>query len=164
MFCLNNLNQDHHEVMIKVQIPGLHLKSTKSETLILKLWNVKIGQAPWMILNFKNPLGKGMERILKVSRRNLHLKMCFFLYIWIIYRRHDFFLSFIYFLYSRLSVLYISVYICQSQSPSSSHHHHTPTPPLPAFPPWCPYVCSLHPCLHPWKALFLISEFRSLFF
>ena len=25
--------------------------------------------------------------------------------------------------------------------------HHTPTPPA-AFPPWCPYVCSLHLCLN----------------
>lgn len=31
-------------------------------------------QVPWMILNF---LGKGVERILKVSRKNLHLKICF---------------------------------------------------------------------------------------
>lgn len=76
---MNNLNQYHHEVMIKLQIPGFHLKFTKSESLILKLWNVKIGQVPWMILNLKNPLGKSMERILKVSRRNLNLKMCFFL-------------------------------------------------------------------------------------
>ena len=39
----------------------------------------------------------------------------------------------------QLSILYILVYICQSQSPSSSH---------PPFPPWCPYVCSLHLCLY----------------
>ena len=31
------------------------------------------------------------------------------------------------------------MYICQSQSPSSSH---------PPFPPWYPYVCSLHLCLY----------------
>ena len=29
-----------------------------------------------------------------------------------------------------LSILYILVYICQSQSPNSSHHHHPPSPPL----------------------------------
>ena len=43
-----------------------------------------------------------------------------------------------------LSILYILVYVCQYQSPNSSHHHHHPTP---AFPPWCPYICSLHLCL-----------------
>ena len=43
----------------------------------------------------------------------------------------------------QLSILYILVYICQSQSPNSSYHH-----PYPAtFPPWCPYVCSLNLCL-----------------
>ena len=45
----------------------------------------------------------------------------------------------------QLSILYILVYICQSQSPNSSRHHH---PPATAFPPWCPYVCSLHLCLY----------------
>ena len=53
------------------------------------------------------------------------------------------FLNFIYFLYSRfLLVIYfiLLVYICQSLSPNSSHHHHPPA----TFPPWCPYVCSLH--------------------
>ena len=28
----------------------------------------------------------------------------------------------------QLSILYILVYICQSQSPNSSHHHHSPMP------------------------------------
>ena len=32
-------------------------------------------------------------------------------------------------------ILYIVMYICQSQSPNSSHHH--------PFPTRCPYVCSL---------------------
>ena len=40
----------------------------------------------------------------------------------------------LFFLYSRfyyLSILYILVYICQSQSPNSSHHHHpSPTSPF----------------------------------
>ena len=43
------------------------------------------------------------------------------------------------------SVSYTSVYTCQSQSPNSSHHH--PHPPT-AFPPWCPYIYSLHLCLN----------------
>ena len=42
------------------------------------------------------------------------------------------------------SILYTSVYTCKSQSPNSSHHPHPPA----AFPPWCPYVCSLHLCLN----------------
>ena len=46
----------------------------------------------------------------------------------------------------QLSILYILVYICQSQSPDSSHHHHHPPPTT--FPPWCPYICSLHLCLY----------------
>ena len=55
----------------------------------------------------------------------------------------SFFLN-LFFLYSRffLSILYKLVYTCQSQSPNSSYHHHHP-----AFPLWCPYVCSLHLCL-----------------
>ena len=60
-----------------------------------------------------------------------------FLFFWILF-----------FLYTAgsyyLSILYILVYICQSQTPRSSHHHH----PTPAFPPWYPYVCSLHLCLY----------------
>ena len=43
-----------------------------------------------------------------------------------------------------LSILYILVYICQSQYLNSSHHHL----PLPLSPPWCPLVCSLHLCLY----------------
>ena len=38
-----------------------------------------------------------------------------------------------------LSILYILVYTCQSQSLNSSQS---------PFPPWCPYVCSLHLCLY----------------
>ena len=38
----------------------------------------------------------------------------------------------------QLSVLYIVLYICQSQSPNPSH---------PLFPPWYPYICSLRLCL-----------------
>ena len=79
VFCLNSLNQCHQDIMIKVQISRIHFKCTKSQSLKWKLWDVKIGQVPWMILNFKNLLGKGMERILKISRRNLHLKICFLL-------------------------------------------------------------------------------------
>ena len=43
------------------------------------------------------------------------------------------------------SILYTSVYTCQSQSPNSAQHHPHPTA---VFPPWCPYVCSLHLCLN----------------
>ena len=51
----------------------------------------------------------------------------------------------------KLSILYILVYICQSQSPNSSHH---PTPAT--FPPCFPYVCSLHLCLNFCAANWLI--------
>ena len=60
------------------------------------------------------------------------------------------FLNFILFilLYSRfLLVLYfihISVYM---SIPISQFIPSTTTPPT-TFPPWCPYVCSLHPCLY----------------
>ena len=37
----------------------------------------------------------------------------------------------------QLSLLYILVYICQSQSPNPSPQHPRPA----TFPPWCPYVC-----------------------
>lgn len=57
--------------MIKVQISRLHFKFIKSQSLKWKLWDVKIGQVPWMILNF---LGKGVERILKVSRKKSSFK------------------------------------------------------------------------------------------
>ena len=43
------------------------------------------------------------------------------------------------------SILYTSVYTCESQSPNSSHHHSHPAT---AFPPCCPYICSLHQCLY----------------
>ena len=49
---------------------------------------------------------------------------------------HSRFLLVIYF-------IHISAYM-SIQSPSSSHHH----PPPPPFPPWCPYICSLHLCLY----------------
>ena len=49
------------------------------------------------------------------------------------------------FFFNPSSILYTSVYTCQSQSPNSSHHHPHPTA---VFPPWCPYVCSLHLCLN----------------
>ena len=58
-------------------------------------------------------------------------------------------LSFIYYYYyyyfNQSSILYTSVYTCQSQSPNSAHHHPHPTA---VSPPWCPYVCSLHLCLN----------------
>ena len=50
-----------------------------------------------------------------------------------------------FFFFNQSSILYTSVYTCQSQSPNSAHHHPHPTV---VFPPWCPYVCSLHLCLN----------------
>ena len=48
-----------------------------------------------------------------------------------------------------LSILYLLVYICQSQPPNSSDH------PLPLS-PVCPYVCSLPLCLFlPWRLVHL---------
>ena len=69
-------------------------------------------------------------------------------YIW----REDLFLLllflflflFIYF-FNQSSILYTSMYTCQSQSLNSAHHHPYPTV---VSPPWCPYVCSLHLCLN----------------
>ena len=38
---------------------------------------------------------------------------------------------------------------CIHVNPNRPIHHTTPTTPTPAaFPPWCPYVCSLHLCLY----------------
>ena len=53
------------------------------------------------------------------------------------------------------SILYTSVYTCQSQSPNSAHHHHPH--PTAVFPPWCPYVCSLRLCLNFCPALLCVS-------
>ena len=50
-----------------------------------------------------------------------------------------------FFFFNQSSVLYTSLYTCQSQSPNSAHHHPHPTA---IFPPWCPYVCSLHLCVN----------------
>ena len=57
----------------------------------------------------------------------------------------------------QLSILYIVVCICQSQSPNSSDHHH-PTPAT--FPPWCPYICSLPLCLY----FFLVQSQKVVLF
>ena len=51
------------------------------------------------------------------------LGCCFFLFYFILF----YFIFYIAGSY-QLSILYILVYICQSQSPSSSHHHHSPSP------------------------------------
>ena len=50
-----------------------------------------------------------------------------------------------FFFFNQSSVLYTSLYTCQSQSPNSAHHHPHPTA---VFPCWCPYVWSLHLCLN----------------
>ena len=64
--------------------------------------------------------------------------------MWLLPTSFFFFILFYLFFYTAgsyyLSILYTSVYTCQSQSPNSSHHQ----PPTATFPPWCPYVCSLH--------------------
>ena len=62
-------------------------------------------------------------------------------FFWILFY---FFFNFIFYTAGsyQLSILYTSVCTCQSQSPNSSHHHPSAT-----FPPWCPYICSLHLCL-----------------
>ena len=49
------------------------------------------------------------------------------------------------FIFNQSSILYTSLYTCQSRSPNSAHHHPHPTA---VFPPWCPYICSLHLCLN----------------
>ena len=50
------------------------------------------------------------------------------------------------FLYNRflLSILYILMYICQSQSPNSSHHNHCPPPQLS---PFCVHTFVLYICV-----------------
>ena len=53
--------------------------------------------------------------------------------------------SFLFFFFNQSSILYTSLYTCQSQLPNSAHHNPLPTS---VFPPWCPYVCSLHLCLN----------------
>ena len=50
-----------------------------------------------------------------------------------------------FFFLNQSSILYTSLYTCQSQLPNSAHHHPHPTA---VFPPWCPYVCSLYLCLN----------------
>ena len=59
------------------------------------------------------------------------------------------FLNFILFIFYtadsyQLSILYILVYICQSQSPNSSHQHHPPR----QFPPLVSIRLFLHLCLY----------------
>ena len=67
------------------------------------------------------------------------LSVFFFLFL-------NFFLFFLsFFIFNQSSILYTSVYTCQSQSPNSAHHHPLCTA---VFPPCCPYICSLHLCLN----------------
>ena len=51
----------------------------------------------------------------------------------------------IYFLIFKFFLISHQFYTRQPQSPNSAHHHPHPTA---IFPPWCPYVCSLHLCLN----------------
>ena len=53
---------------------------------------------------------------------------------------------FIYFLYSRflLVIHFIHINVYMSIPIPNLSYHHPPT----TFPPWCPYVCSLHLCLN----------------
>ena len=83
----------------------------------------------------------------------VYLKLIMF---YVNYTSIHFFLNFIFFYTAGsywLSILYILVYTCQSQSPNSAHHHPHPTA---VFPPWCPYVCSLHLCLNFYPANWFI--------
>ena len=75
---------------------------------------------------------KGATRMFKIMCCGLH-------YIYI------FLFNIGFFFFNQSSILYTSVYTCQSQSPNSAHHHPHPTA---VFLPWCPYVCSLHLCLN----------------
>ena len=59
------------------------------------------------------------------------------------------FLNFILFIFlnSRLLVIYF-IHISAYMSNPISHFIPPPPPPPTIFPPWCPYVCSLHLCLY----------------
>lgn len=68
----------HPGARMTVRTPGLSLKPTKSETQKLRPRNMKFQQASCLILNFKNPLGKGTEKILKGSEKIFTLKCASF--------------------------------------------------------------------------------------
>ena len=76
-------------------------------------------------------------------------RLLFLIFIYLFIYNLKFFLifNFIFFLYSRfflvIHFIHISVYM---SIPISQFI--TPPPPHPTFPPWCPYVCSLHLCLY----------------
>ena len=55
---------------------------------------------------------------------------------------------FIFFLYSRFLLVIHFIHISVYMSMPISQFITPPTPPTTAFPPWCPYVCSLHLCLY----------------
>ena len=57
------------------------------------------------------------------------------------------FISFI-FLYSRFFLVMHFIHISVYMSISISQFITPPPPPPATFPPWCPYVCSLHLCLN----------------
>ena len=52
------------------------------------------------------------------------------------------------FLYSRFLLLIHFIHISVYMSIPISQFIISPSPPPAAFPPWCPYVCSLHLCLY----------------
>ena len=56
--------------------------------------------------------------------------------------------NFIYFLHSRFLLVIYFIHISVYMSAPISQFITPPPPPCPTFPPWCPYVCSPHPCLY----------------
>ena len=57
--------------------------------------------------------------------------------------------NFIYFFIKQVISHQFYTHQCIHVNPNCPIHHPTiPTPPPAAFPPWCPYVCSLHLCLN----------------
>ena len=64
----------------------------------------------------------------------------------IYYIDNQFFFSFFefIFLYSRFLLVIYFIHVSVYMSIPISQF----IPPLPAFPPWCPYICSLHLCLY----------------
>ena len=78
------------------------------------------------------------------------------------------FILFIYFLYSRFLLVIYFIHISVYMSIPISQFIPPPPPRHPVFPPWCPYVCSLHLCLYfclaeNWVFCFFHIELHELF-